>query len=241
MGKNVTAANHSVVNATATKTVPVKAATTAKATPTPTPTATPQVYGSTDIGNHLVDIAFGPDNNVIQKLAGTAVPVTVSGSYTTNDVAQLNAAINQFNLNSATTQLADNITFNSGTAGIQFVYLSGAQLNQLPVDNTTISYKDPTGNYYFLQIGQTAISSKNGMKTFINADMTGAERAHWTLRAFLLNLGFFGQTAKYPDSLFYAAPNNTTQLSAIDLDALQLMYGKKITNGMTKSTVRSII
>ncbi len=71
--------------------------------------------------------------------------------------------------------------------------------------------------------------------------MKGNERKRWVLRAILYNLGFFGETAKYSDSVFYSGINNASQLSAVDLKALQLMYGKKITNGMNKDDMRAYI
>jgi hypothetical protein len=83
--------------------------------------------------------------------------------------------------------------------------------------------------------------STSTVKTYIDSDLTGNQRDYWTLRALLYNLGFTGETSKYPDSLFYAGSTNATQLSTIDWDALQLMYGSKITNGMSKSSVRGIL
>jgi hypothetical protein len=71
--------------------------------------------------------------------------------------------------------------------------------------------------------------------------LKGDERKRWVLRAALYNLGFYGETADYSDSLFYAGKNNVSQLSEVDFKALQLMYGKKITNGMNKDQIRMYI
>jgi hypothetical protein len=75
----------------------------------------------------------------------------------------------------------------------------------------------------------------------VNSDLKGDERKRWILRAVLYNFGFYGETAKYSDSVFYAGNNNASKLNDVDLKALQLMYGKKITNGMTKDYMRSYI
>ena len=48
-------------------------------------------------------------------------------------------------------------------------------------------------------------------------------------------------TAKYPESIFYAGTTNSSQMSVIDLKALKLIYGNKITNGMTKSRVSGVM
>jgi hypothetical protein len=67
--------------------------------------------------------------------------------------------------------------------------------------------------------------------------LDGNERKRWILRAIMYNLGFFGETIKYPKSVFYAGSNDVNQLSDIDLKALQLMYGKIVTNGMSKGSI----
>jgi hypothetical protein len=229
-------------NATVAKSTPAKTATTAKPTPTPVPTPTVAVYSSTDIGNHLVDIAFGLNNNGIQKLNGNAVPVSVSGFYTNDDTALLDNFTNQFNIYSETTQLAQNVSFDTGSGGIRLDFIPQSALLQMPIDKTTVYYKnDSNGDYYFLQTSQNEITSKNAVKTYIDSDLTGNDRERWTLRALLFNLGFFGTTTKYPNSLFYAGSTNATQPSSIDWDAIQLMYSNKITNGMSKGTVRGVI
>ncbi|MGB7787442.1 hypothetical protein, partial [Methanoregula sp.] len=234
---NVSAKNITLVKSTAT--------TATKATPTkppvtPTPSPTPQGYSSADIGNHLIEIAFGPDNNVIQKPAGALLTVTYSGTYTDSDVALLNNFTSQFNDYSSTTKLSENVNFNSG-ADIWLVFLPVTSLNQISVDNTTTVDEDfQTGTIYFIQTPYYS-GVKAGAKTYVNADLTGNVRQRWILRALLYNLGFLGETAKYPDSLFYDGTNNVTQMNTIDLDALQLMYGRKIANGMTKANVRTTI
>jgi len=234
---NVSAKNITLVKSTATT---ATKATPTKSPVTPTPSPTPQGYSSADIGNHLIEIAFGPNNNVIQKPVGTLLTVTYSGTYTDNDVALLNNFTSQFNDYSSTTKLSENVNFNSG-ADIWLVFLPVTSLNQISVDNTTTVDEDfQTGTIYFIQTPYYS-GVKAGAKTYVNADLTGNVRQRWILRALLYNLGFLGETAKYPDSLFYAGTNNVTQMNTIDLDALQLMYGRKIANGMTKANVRTTI
>jgi hypothetical protein len=53
-------------------------------------------------------------------------------------------------------------------------------------------------------------------------------------------MGFQGETAKYKDSLFYSGSTDAKQPSILDLKAIQLMFGKKVTNGMTKSNVKDL-
>ena len=239
-------------NVSAKNATPVKsAATTApKATPTPTATKAPstttvstpasQDFSSADIGNHLIEIAFGPDNTVIEKPDLALLSATYSGSYSDNDVLLLQNFSHMFNDYSVTTKISENFNFNSH-ADIWLEFLPSESLDQIQIDPSMTVYKNlQTGTIYFIQSpyysGITA-----GSKTYVNSDLTGNERQRWIQRALLFNLGFVGKSSKYPDSLFYDGATNVSQLSTIDLDSLQLMYGKKITNGMTKGDVRNTL
>jgi hypothetical protein len=240
------AANTTVkANSTATaKPTPAKTNATptpAKTNATPTATPTPRVYSPEEISNHLQDIAFGPSTGVIKKLNGNLLPISVSGSYTDEDVALLNNFIAQFDINSATTQLLPNVTFSGGASGIRIVFLPESQINQLPSVNLTTAYRDAqSGNYYFVQNGQYEVVSKTSVKTYVDSDLTGDMRKRWILRAVLFNLGFTGESGRYPDSIFYGGSNGPSSLDAIDWDAIHLMYGSKITNGMTMTAVQDI-
>jgi hypothetical protein len=191
---------------------------------------TPQKYSSYDIGSHLLDIAFGPDNNVIKKQTTNRLVVSVEGVYDESDIILLNNFIGQFNNYSSTTKISEFIKLNR-KADIALAFSPANTFSQL---NSTVEYRDPlTGTWYFV------LTSVN--TTIVNSDLKGDERKRWVLRAVLYNLGFYGETAKYSDSVFYAGTNNSSQLNDIDLKALQLMYGKKITNGMNKDYLRSYI
>jgi hypothetical protein len=205
-------------------------ATTAKIKVTPTPT--PKSYSSTEIGNHLLDIAFGPDNSKTVKPTKDLVAIACSGAYTDSDVDLLNTFISQFNSQSSTTKLSDNIQF-TGRGDIPLDFLPEKMLNQIEIKNGSYVYKDfDTGTTYFVRTDE---------KTFLNSDLNGNKRKQWILRAVLYDLGFQGETAKYSDSLFYSGQNTVAQPNTVDWKAIQLMYGKKITNGMTKAQVKALV
>ena len=206
------------------------ATTTLTKSPTLTLVPTPQRYSSYEIGSHLLEIAFGPDNNIIKKPTKDRVVVSLAGSYNESDIILVNTFIGQFNNYSSTTKISEFINFNR-PADISLTFSPAITFNQI---NATVDYKDPqTGTWYFV------FSTEN--TTIVNSDLKSNERTRWILRAVLYNLGFYGENAKYSDSVFYAGANNATQLSDVDLKALQLMYGKKITNGMDKDDIRSYI
>jgi hypothetical protein len=218
---------------------PMKNSTNISPAPTPTivqplssaavATPTYHSYSSWDIGNHLLDIAFGPDNNVIKKPTSDRLVVSVEGVYDKSDIILVNSFIGQFNNYSSTTKISESINFNRPAD----IPLSFSPENAFIHLNTTVEYIDrQNGTWYFVVTPE---------KTIVNSDLKGDERKRWILRAALYSLGFYGETADYSDSLFYAGINNATQMSDIDLKALQLMYGRKISNGMNKDYLRIYI
>ena len=232
--KNTTTVQPTATTAKPAATTAKPAATTAKPAATtakPAATTVAPVYSATDIGNHLVEIAFGPNNSKIVKPTKSLYAISISGTDQTSDVALAKTFISQFNTYSTTLKLSTNVEENS-PADITLVLLPAKSLSQISANNS-ISYQEGgTGKMYLIQTSE---------KIYVNSDMVGNERSRWFLRAILINLGFTGETSKYSDSLFYTNANNVAKLSEIDWKAVQLMYGSKITNGMTKSTVKSVI
>lgn len=216
-----------IVKNTTAKTTNITAQTTTIAisnTPvTPQPTPTQQT--SNDIGLHLLDIAFGPENDVIKKPVNNLTLLSLSGNYNADDVLSLQNFIILFDSYSSTIRISENINHDSN-ADIQLDFLPAGSLNQINYDRLTSSiYRDrQNGTIYFI---------KTKDKTYINSDLKGDVRARWVLRALLYNMGFYGETGRHPESIFYSGTTNVTQLSTIDLKAMQIMYGKRITNGMT--------
>ncbi|PKG32836.1 hypothetical protein [Methanoregula sp.] len=76
---------------------------------------------------------------------------------------------------------------------------------------------------------------------YINSDLSGAARKKWLVRSALTKMGCLGETYKYSDSLFYTNANTAVEPNSLDWKAIQLMFGKKITIGMTKAQVKSTL
>jgi hypothetical protein len=245
--QNATYPNGTPVKVTSTTAKPAAttakpAATTAKpAATTATPTATaPPIYSSADISSHLAEIAFGMDSNKLQKPTKNLISLSFKGANKDTDVAAVRTFIDQFNNYSTSTKLSSNIDTSSQSADITLNFLPENALRQLNVDDGTIIIKDPqTGTYYFVRTSTTTFGTSI-QETYINSDLKGNARARWILRAILYNMGFQGETAKYKDSLFYSGSTDVKQPSLLDLKAIQLMFGKKVTNGMTKTNVKDL-
>jgi len=202
----------------ATNTVTAKATTKA----TTKATATPVAYTSSQIYQHLINIAFNSDNTKIDKLNGTNVKVSVANSYDDGDIATLTAFIRQFNMDlSSTVQLSSNPSQgNQGNIVIHF--LPGVALESLASDSSYNSINGQQDNqpgrcrYPSVSIYRTiAYQTSSSDNVYVNDDLTGNKRAHYTLRGLLYYMGLPGETMSYRDSMFYSEPNTNANLSAI--------------------------
>lgn len=203
---------------------------------TPTPV---QAYTTNDINKHFVDVTFGPDTSRITKWTGDFVDIGISGAYTDTDVKILNNFSKLFNSYSSM-KLASEVTEERMTANIVLRFLPESSLKNVNADDSWKIARNPEMDTIIFIYKETPdiLSSET---IFINSDFRGDERTHWILRALLYELGFTGETGTYTDSIFYSGSGTTTSLSRIDLKVVELMYGKKITNGMTLSQVQDLL
>lgn len=206
------------------------------------PTATQAVYSSNDVNRHFVDIAFGPDYSYINKWNKELVGVTIDGSYTDDDVKILNDFFKLFNSYSSYTKLPSEVK--QGEKGLIVIhFMPESSLKNINIDNSLkISKNHETGSINFIynsMVGPYGASSTDHL--YLNSDLKGDARKHWVLRSLLYELGFPGETGTYPDSIFYSDSDSITSLSKIDVKALELMYGTKISFGMSLNQVKQLL
>jgi len=214
--------------------------TVVQTSPTALPT-TQASYSTNDINKHFIDVAFGPDSSTIYKWNKQLVVVAVTGNYNDNDVKILNDFFKLFNSYSSYTKLPTEVK-QSDKGDIVLNFLPEASIKNINSDNSwkiSINHETDTINYIY----KTAFYGYGGNidMVYINSDLKGDARTHWILRSLLYELGFPGETGTYSDSIFYSDSDNATSLSKIDLKALELMYGTKISNGMTLSQVKELL
>jgi flagellar basal body-associated protein FliL len=236
-------------------TTPTPNKTTVKATATATPKATTTApvkttvtlvaYTNAQIYQHLINIAFSSDTTQISKVNSTNEKVSLTGPYNDNDKASVSAFTRQFNSDmSSTIRISEPSTGDQGNIIIHF--LPGESLESLAGDTSynslngkQVIQRDDAGTIcsIYRTLNYQVTSSDN---VYVNSDLTGSKRVHYILRGLLYCLGFPGDTLTYPDSMFYEGPNSNVNMSAIDIKAVQLMYGSKIQNGMTVSAIKGM-
>lgn len=197
-------------------------------------------YSTNDINKHFIDIAFSPDYSIINKWNQDFVDLGISGTYNDADVILVNNFSKLFNSYSSYTKLQSEITKERMTANIVLRFMPESSLKNINYDNSwKVSQNRETGTINYIYKGTPAQTSSETI--YINSDLKGNSRNHWILRALLFELGFPGETGTYPDSMFYSESDAATSLNKIDLKALELMYGKKISYGMDLTQVRQLL
>jgi len=208
------------------------------ATPTLTQQPEPTLVPSQDaIRLHLIDLAFGEGNVKLLRWDPARnngrIIISVNGG-SSADIRNLELMARQFNSVSATNQISENIKQNSqGDLTIKFVPESG--MNGISLNNS-----DPTALKEMTVDGLTAARIIPG-SIYLNANLKGEVRSHTLIRSLYYTLGVVGDSDSYQDSLFSSGDNTNTNLTSIDLKAVELLYGKRLQPGLSASEVKEIL
>lgn len=195
---------------------------------------------SADINKNFMRIAFGPDNTKIKKVAGDTISVAITGDYRDNDTETVEQFKTQFNKRSSTTQFHSGVKLGD-QADIVMNFLPAESLNNIEnLEGASVSKNSTTGdiNYIHTTVVKQFVTIE---VVYINSDLTGDRRTHWTLRGLLYEMGFPGETNDYPESIFNADSELTPKLNDMDWNVVTLMYNKKITTGMTFDRVKALL
>jgi hypothetical protein len=207
----------------------------------PSSTLTQVVYSTNDIYKHFVDIAFSPDYPSINKWNKELVHVALTGNYDNKDIKTINNFLQVFNSYSSTTKLPKEVQQSETLGDIVLIFLPESSLNNINLDSSWKVSKNPeNGAINFIYNTNRFQYGVSTHTVYINSDLKGNARTHWILRSLLYELGFPGETGMYPDSIFYSKSDTVTSLNKIDLKALELMYGTKISNGMSLNKIKDL-
>lgn len=219
-----------------TPATPLPAATTAAPAGTAQPapadpvTAAPvpaETLVSADMArNHFLAIACSRNNRLerLDAMAGQKplrISLVAPDRY---DPAFIAETVQEFNAISRTLQISE--TTAEGREGdIVLIFLPESGL---PAINA-----GPEFTY------QGRVVAKGGR--YISSGIKGDARNHTIARSLYYRLGVTGESAAYPDSLFYAGDNTNTRLNAADRMAVATLYGPALSSGMTLEDLRKIV
>ena len=217
--------------------VPTTAVPTIPASTIPGSTAT-RFYSTNEINKHFIDIAFDPDNAYIDKWTSDFVDIGISGAYTDADIIMVNNFSEVFNRYSSVKLLE--VKRERTTANVVLKLMPESALKDVNSDDSLKIFKNrETGDIIFIY--KQTPDTPNSETVLINSDLKADARTHWILRALLYELGFRGETGTIPDSIFFSDSETTTSLSKIDLKVVELLYGKKIYNGMRLTDIQDTL
>ncbi len=198
--------------------------------------ATPEI-SSDEIKMHFMDLAFGAGNAYLERWNATENDGRLIISVIANndaDIPLLETAAHEFNSMSQTNQLSERIKEGSnGDIAIKFISADG-------MDGIALNTSTDLTSQEFRQGGIIAAKITRGA-IYINADLKGDVRNHTLIRSLFYEMGFVGDTQKYPDSVFYAGDNTNVNLTDADLGAIGIMYGTGLTHGMSVSDVKRVV
>ncbi|MDD4138312.1 MAG: DUF2927 domain-containing protein [Methanoregula sp.] len=202
----------------------------------PVPQATTQL-SSDEIKMLFMDLAYGPGNAYLERWDAMENNGRIVISITANnnaDIPLLVEAIRVFNSQSQTNQVSEQIKEGStGDITIKFIAANGFDGIVINPSEFLTNREFKTGNLTTAKITHGTI--------YLNGNLKGDLRNHTLIRSIFYELGFVGDTQKYPDSLFYAGENTNINLTDADRKAIEIMYGSGLTHGMTVDDVKRVV
>ena len=184
--------------------------------------------------NHFLDIAYSA-NTKLERMYYTEgqnpLIIALVAPDKTDDTFLL-ATVRDFNEASQSVKLSEKITErttrNPGDIVITFLPENG------------LSSVEGRPKFELTYNGKPAAKVLWG-GIYINSNLKGDARNHTIARALYYNLGVTGDTADYPDSLFYSAENTNIRLNPVDKKAIAILYGTGLMPGMTLEDLRKVI
>lgn len=200
----------------------------------------------TRIGEHLLDISYGRDNDKLLTLQkDREYMIWFDAAYTADDISHALSFARMFNNLSATTQFEDEwvmkgvLKNNYETVPYYYYnvrilpdeFLKNYEEDSFQPDREEKLYDDQGRLIGFLSDG--AVLLWDGLP--------GEERQYQITRALLWYIGLHGETDTDPDSFFATGGSRQSVLSELDQEAVRLLYGGRLKMGMTAQEVKDAL
>ncbi|PWR73904.1 hypothetical protein [Methanospirillum lacunae] len=209
-----------------------------------------QMRNDTDIKDsivqHLLAIVFGKDNANITLLQGDKdYMIWFDEGYTRDDVNTVLAFARTFNNLSTTTQFEDE----SVLKGELKNNYEEIPYHYYRIKITTRQFLDNYKKDKYKSASEELLKDNTGTLVGIIAPgyvylwdgLEGQERRYYLIKSLLWNLGFHGETSADTDSFFYTKSNYRSNLSELDNEAIELLYGGRLSTGMNVTSIQAAL
>ncbi|OPX64084.1 MAG: hypothetical protein A4E33_01107 [Methanoregula sp. PtaB.Bin085] len=211
----------------------------------PATAATPAVTVATanDYANHFLDVAYAGTNRLERLDYSSSRPrvVIVALSAGSDDIALLEKTAADFNGVSSTMKISENIK-ESGTGDLFIKFLPEDGLSAISL------MEAPESGPFTESLTRRELRQDNAVgakiirgTVYINANLKDDARKHVLVRSLMYEMGLTGESAIFPDSVFYAGDNTNYQLTTADKKVIGTLYQDGLYNGMTLDEVRKVV
>ena len=216
-------------------------ATVATAATAVTPAAT--IATADDYANHFLDVAYASTNRLERLDYSSSKPrvVIVALSAGSDDIALLEKTAADFNGVSSTMKISENIK-ESGTGDLFIKFLPEDGLSAINL------MEAPESGPFAESLTRRELRQNNAVgakvirgTVYINANLKDDARKHMLIRSVMYEMGLTGESAIFPDSVFYAGDNTNYQLTTADKKVIGTLYQDGLYNGMTLDEVRKVV
>lgn len=203
----------------------------------------PTVVSADDYANHFLDVAYAGTNRLERLNYSSSKPriTVVALSAGSDDIGLIEETAAVFNGASATMKISENIK-ESGTGDIFIKFLPEDGLSAINLMEAPDSgpFADVLTRRELYQDGVVGAKVIRGT-VYVNANLRSDARKHIIVRGLMYEMGLTGESARFPDSVFYAGDNTNHELTAADKKIITMLYQDGLYNGMSLEEVRKFV
>jgi len=169
-----------------------------------------------------LNVEYGVSESKIMKWPNKTLTIKIYGKPDERSLKCLNSVIVDFNKISKTTQLKIDDNANSD---IDFYFVPDSEFS-------AIEPKYVPGNrgffYFWIKNDSSCEIVKSRILISTALDLTPNQRCHIIREELTQSLGFFNDSPKYPNSIFFNGWTDTTEYSEIDKSLIAMLYNTNV-------------
>ena len=204
-----------------------------------------KIFSKTDVAEHLVDIIFGNDNaKLLLFKSNKDYQFWLDAFYTVDDKKFLLELASHLNALSDTTQFEDEELalgfLKTNYADIPYNFYNIKIIPQKMLDEFKDNRKSDERLIKDLEGKLIGIVGNDHL--YMLDSLSSEDRQYYMLYGILFSMGLHGTTYSEKDSFFYQVGGiRNTELSDLDKEAIKLLYGGRLKNGMDMEEVKKTL